>query len=664
MANQMLSFSMIRRASLLIALLLTLTSHVQAATLNELSELFGTRPFTKAMTISPDGKHFAVILEQGERQSLRILHAETGKVTNDINFDDSWRFGRMFWANNERVLVQPYYQPDLTNTIIATGALYGVNVDGSKERFLLGPSAGAQMGSMAGRDQGRLAALVLDTYDRNRRKVAVQVFDSSKRRPSTALLDVYTGRLTKRTYGPGVRFCQFTLDSEARPRFCLTADQDTDLWQVYYREPSSDEWSMVHTAGVWDDEFSIQGELGTGEFLATWPHPETSIKSLYALSVNDGQLKKTLLHSDPVFDSLSVYGSSSRGYSRVLYANPKPEYVYLNQDPELEDVHRGLVATFPGKFISFTSMTDDYRLAIVSIGGAESPRKMYLLDIKTRQMRLVDDSYSEQAKYSTAMEPVVIEARDGVTLHGHLSRTTHEKSKGLVVNIHGGPHGPFDIWGYNKEIQFLTSIGLDVLQVNFRGSGGFGLDFMRSGYGEWGRKMQDDVTDATRWAIDQGIVDSNKICIYGASYGAYAALAGVAFEPGLYRCAAGHVGVYDLVELRKSGDIPERKSGVRFLNRVIGNDEENLVSRSPSEFAGRIRVPILLTAGLDDERAPPVQTRIMAKALDDAGWPATVSYQAREGHGFVSEEAEIARLEQLGTFILNALANKTVSGAG
>lgn len=179
---------------------------------------------------------------------------------------------------------------------------------------------------------------------------------------------------------------------------------------------------------------------------------------------------------------------------------------------------------------------------------------------------------------------------------------------------------------------------------------------MRAGYGEWGRKMQDDVTDATKWAIDKGIAEPSKVCIYGGSYGAYAALAGAAFEPDLYQCAAGHVGVYDLNELRESGDIPERKSGVRYLNRVIGNDKEDLSSRSPTDFAANIKIPILLTAGLDDQRAPPIQTELMEKALKGAGkQKVTVLYQPREGHGFVSEAAEINRLEQLGNFFLSAL---------
>ena len=651
----------LRQAALFLSIVcsfLLSAASISASTLDidKKAEAFGKRPFTKAMTISPDGKHFALIFEQGEKQSLRIVNAQTGKVTKDVNFDDSWRFGNLYWANAERVLVQPYYQPGLTNTIVATGAIYGVNVNGAKERFLLGPNAGAQTGSMAGKSTKRIAGLVIDTFDSNRRKVVVQVFDNSGQRPSTALLDIYNGRLSKRSYGPsGVRFCQFSIDREAQARYCRTVNTDTDHAQLYYRPAEAKDWQLVYEGQKWDEEFTIHGQLKSGNFLASFPHPETSVTALYEISVIEGKLNKTLIHSDPVFDPISVYGSSFRGLTRVLYANPKPSYVYLGEDPVIEDVHRGLAATFPDEYVSFTSITADNKLALVRISSDQAPRRHYLLDVASRKMQLVDDSYADVKALTSPMNTVEITARDGQVLRGHLSLTHHEQAKGLVMVIHGGPHGPFDTWGYSSEIQFLTSLGLNVLQVNFRGSGGFGLDFMRQGYGEWGRKMQDDVTDATRWAVASGIAPADKICIYGGSYGAYAALAGAAFEPDLYQCAAGHVGVYDLQELRRSGDIPERKSGVRFLNRVIGNDQEDLKSRSPTAFANDIKIPVLLTAGLDDERAPPIQTRLMESALADAGKKVTVSYQSREGHGFISETAEISRLAQLGRFILSAL---------
>ena len=165
--------------------------------------------------------------------------------------------------------------------------------------------------------------------------------------------------------------------------------------------------------------------------------------------------------------------------------------------------------------------------------------------------------------------------------------------------------------------------------------------------------MQDDVTDVTQWALEEGYANEGQICIYGGSYGGYAALVGAAFEPDLYQCAIGHVGVYDLQELYKSGDIPEAKSGVRYLERVIGSDKEDLQSRSPTNYAQRIKAGVLLTAGLDDERAPPVQTRLMSESLTRAGIPHRVKYEKREGHGFASEETESNRLALVGEFVLS-----------
>lgn len=632
-------------------------AHASSVEVNANAKLFGTRPFTREMSISPDGKHFALILEKGEIQRLRIINAESGKITKEINFDDSWRFGSLYWVNNERVLVAPNYQPGMTNLIFATGALYAVNVDGSKEKFLLGGNAGPQTGSIAGKRTKRISALVLDTFEQDRKKVVVELFDRGSKRPSTALLNVYTGKLSQRSYGPAVQFCRFALDRRrGHARFCVSNDKAVDHYQMFYREKSGKKWQMVSEGEVWDEEVSVHGQLKNGDFLASMPNPETSITSLYAISVRDGVLNKKLIYTNPVYDLLRVYGSSFRGFTRALYADPKPSYVYFGENQAIEDAHRSMVAAFPDHFISFNSITSDDRMALVQVASDQEPRRYYLLDIPSKKVKMVDNSYAALTGLTTTMEPVEFPARDGTPLHGHLSRTNSAEDKGLVMLIHGGPHGPFDIWGYRAEIQFLTSIGLNVMQVNFRGSGGYGLDFMRAGYGEWGRKMQDDVTDATKWAIDKGIAEPSKVCIYGGSYGAYAALAGAAFEPDLYQCAAGHVGVYDLNELRESGDIPERKSGVRYLNRVIGNDKEDLSSRSPTDFAANIKIPILLTAGLDDQRAPPIQTELMEKALKGAGkQKVTVLYQPREGHGFVSEAAEINRLEQLGNFFLSAL---------
>jgi dipeptidyl aminopeptidase/acylaminoacyl peptidase len=177
-----------------------------------------------------------------------------------------------------------------------------------------------------------------------------------------------------------------------------------------------------------------------------------------------------------------------------------------------------------------------------------------------------------------------------------------------------------------------------VLQLNFRGSGGYGESYKSAGAREWGGQMQDDLTDATRWAVAQGIADKARICLFGGSYGGYASLMGVAKEPDLYRCAVGYVGVYDLPTMFKEGDVPDRASGANYLRDWLGSDQAKLVAASPNRMANRIKVPVFLAAGGEDERAPIVHSQMMEKALRTAGVPVETLYYDTEGHGFYKLE--------------------------
>jgi dipeptidyl aminopeptidase/acylaminoacyl peptidase len=206
----------------------------------------------------------------------------------------------------------------------------------------------------------------------------------------------------------------------------------------------------------------------------------------------------------------------------------------------------------------------------------------------------------------------------------------------LVVHPHGGPFGPFDQWGFSSEPQLLASQGYAVLQVNFRGSGGYGKEFLEAGHKQWGLSMQDDLTDATHWAIKQGIADPARICLYGASYGGYASLMGVAKEPDLYRCAAGYVGVYDLNMLWGQGDISQSLHGKDFLQEAVG--KQGLDAASPNKLAARIKVPVFLAAGGADVRAPQEHSEAMERALKAAGVPVETLYYPTEGHGFYKVE--------------------------
>lgn len=215
------------------------------------------------------------------------------------------------------------------------------------------------------------------------------------------------------------------------------------------------------------------------------------------------------------------------------------------------------------------------------------------------------------------MRPVSLAARDGLPLHGSLTVPRGSDGRGLpmVVIPHGGPIGEFDEGGFERDNQLLAAAGYAVLQINFRGSGHYGRTHIQAAAKQWGRAMQDEVTDATRWAI----ADPQRICIYGASYGAYSALMGAAREPSLYHCAAGYVGVYD--------------------------------------------VPVLLAAGREDQRAPVQHTERMEAALKQAGVPVEAVYYPREGHGLYGEASQRDYYTRLLAFLARSLGGATAAPA-
>jgi dipeptidyl aminopeptidase/acylaminoacyl peptidase len=245
-----------------------------------------------------------------------------------------------------------------------------------------------------------------------------------------------------------------------------------------------------------------------------------------------------------------------------------------------------------------------------------------------------------------SVKPISFRARDGLLVHGFLtlppSRAAGERSP-LVVNPHGGPFGIRDRWGFDPETQFLASRGYAVLQVNFRGSGGYGPEFEKAGWGEWGLKMQDDITDGLLWAVEQGYADRDRVCIYGASYGGYAALMGLIKTPELYRCGINYVGVSNLVRLYEDGT--QKYAGFSWFNsqrqgwfkRAVGGrwgDAKALAATSPVHLADRIRAPLFIVHGQRDYTVPVIHAYELKSALDAADREYEWHLNEWEGHGF------------------------------
>ena len=235
------------------------------------------------------------------------------------------------------------------------------------------------------------------------------------------------------------------------------------------------------------------------------------------------------------------------------------------------------------------------------------------------------------------MRAIDVTARDGTRLHGYITipKGSNGKNLPLIINPHGGPHGVRDEWGFNPEVQLFANRGSAVLQINYRGSGGYGNAFEKLGYRHWGDTMQDDLTDSVRWAITQGIADPNRVCIYGASYGGYAALMSVVREPGLYKCTVGYAGAYDLDVQRHDSDTSESEAGRSYLNDVFPPTVAERQQQSPVNGVARIKAAIMLVHGKKDERVPIKNMYELIDRLKAVGKaPEDVVVADREAHGF------------------------------
>nr|WP_301003853.1 prolyl oligopeptidase family serine peptidase [Arsukibacterium sp.] len=250
------------------------------------------------------------------------------------------------------------------------------------------------------------------------------------------------------------------------------------------------------------------------------------------------------------------------------------------------------------------------------------------------------------------MQQISFTARDGKVIRGLLTLPDNAgKNLPLIVNVHGGPFGPFDSWGYNSEVQYLANRGYAVLQINFRGSGGYGDDFQRAGRLQWGHAMQDDVTDGTLWAIEQGIADKERICIYGGSYGGYAALWGVIKEPDLYKCSVGYVGVYDMPLFFKGDGSDASRSGSieQYISSHVGVGDDYMRSISPVHHVDKIKAELFIVHGSRDVRVPIVHANNLKKALDEIGKP--YEWLVKEdGHGFFKVDHRVELYSKMAEF--------------
>jgi dipeptidyl aminopeptidase/acylaminoacyl peptidase len=323
-------------------------------------------------------------------------------------------------------------------------------------------------------------------------------------------------------------------------------------------------------------------------------------------------------------------------------------------DAETRAIFADLQSRLPGYEIDLQSNNRDEDVFVVAAWSDRTQGVRYLYErVSGKLTKLAEITPWLDENALAEMKPISYAARDGRTIHGYL---TLPRGGGtnlpLVVNPHGGPWAR-DMWGYNPEVQFLANRGYAVLQVNFRGSVGYGRAFWESSFRQWGKTMQDDVTDGVKYVTEQGLADPKRVAIYGASYGGYATLAGLAFTPELYACGVDYVGVSNLFTFLKTIP-PYWKPMLDMFYEMVGNpekDKELLAAASPVLHADRIRAPLLIAQGAQDPRVNVDESDQMVAALQKHGVPVEYIVKDNEGHGFHNEENRFEFYEAMEKFL-------------
>ena len=342
----------------------------------------------------------------------------------------------------------------------------------------------------------------------------------------------------------------------------------------------------------------------------------------------------------------------------VAYTSDRLHYHWF--DAEREALQHKLEGTFKGCEVRITSTSDKDQVALVHVTYDREPGAYFLFDQAAGKLSLFKRVRDLDPARLRPMEDVIYPARDGVQIHALLTRPAGAEGKRvpLIIHPHGGPFGIRDYWGYNSEVQFMASRGYAVLQPNYRGSGGYGRDFVNMGRQQWGRAMQDDLSDAVKWAVDQGIADPARVAISGASYGGYASLAGVTLTPDLYCCAVNYVGAADLdITFKNRGDDAFVRDGdFNYQREWVGATAEYRAATSPVNFVERIRVPTLHAYGEKDPRVKIDHWTRLEAQLKKFGKTYESIEEKQQGHGFRDEKASIKFYERLEAFFAHYLA--------
>jgi dipeptidyl aminopeptidase/acylaminoacyl peptidase len=599
---------------------------------------FFRNPETTGYELSPSGELIGFLKPVDHRLNVWVQPKSGGEAKQITSVKDRDIRG-FFWKGDKYLLYLKDNEGDENYHI------YVAQSDGSGTRDLT-PFEGVRA-EMIDDLEDDATDLIIGLNKRNK-----EVFDAYR-------LNIETGDLKLIAENPG-NISSWITDHAGNIRVATTTDGVNTT--LLYRKTEQDAWKPVITTSF-KETFAPQ--------FFTFDN-----KALYGVS-NIGRDKAAIVEFDPetgketkvLFDHPEVdvsdlhYSKKRKVITSATYTTWKEERRFF--DPVTEQLYTSLEHKLPGYDVYVVSSNKAEDTFIVRTITDRSLGSFYLYESNSGTLtKLADRNPWLKEEQLAEMKPIEYKSRDGLVIHAYLTLPKGKPSKDLpiVVNPHGGPWVR-DEWGFNPEVQFLANRGFGVLQMNFRGSTGYGRKFWEAGFKQWGQSMQDDITDGVKWLIDQGVADPKRVAIYGGSYGGYAVLEGLTKTPDLYAAGVDYVGVSNLFTFMKTVP-PYWKPFLDMMYEMVGNPDKDKAlfeENSPALNADKIKAPLFVAQGAKDPRVNIDESNQIVNALKKRGIDVEYMVKENEGHGFHNEENRFSFYEAMESFLAKHLISSSKS---
>ncbi len=577
---------------------------------------FFKNPDKSRYQISPDGSHFSYLAPYEDRMNVFVqkVGSNEGKRLTEVTDRD---IAGYTWANDNRIL----YLKD--NGGDENWAVYGVDIDGSNPKTL------TKFDSVTTRWIDDLDGL--DDY------ILVGLNMRDKRIFDPYRLNIVNGELEMLAENPG-NVQGWITDHEGKLRLATTTDGVNT--SILYRATEKDDWKVIVTNNYKESISPLFFTFDNKNLYAS-SNIGRDKSAIILFDLEKGEEVEEIFNHPEVDVSSLNYSDKRKVLTSVRYTTDKSHRHFL--DEETKGWFTKLEKQLDGYEIGLGAMNKEEDKMIVITYSDKSRGAYYIYDKTADKLEKIHDISPWLNEDDMAdMKPIQYKSRDGLTINGYLTLPKGKEAKNLpvVVNPHGGPWAR-DYWGFNPQVQFLANRGFAVLQMNFRGSTGYGRTFWEASFKQWGQAMQNDVTDGAQWLIDQGIADPDRIAIYGGSYGGYATLAGLCYSPDMYACGIDYVGVSNLFTFMNTFP-PYWEPFKPMMYEMVGDpnteDSVMMAKYSPSLNADKIVAPLYIAQGANDPRVKKSESDQMVEAMRARGVEVEYLVKDDEGHGFRNEE--------------------------